>query len=328
MTPVFGEVDALLAQEVNVIQVLVVMALSPLMAGILKKLEARVESRKGISIFQSYYDLAKFFKKELVLPKNAGVTFVIAPLVAFACYMILPMVLPIVYGNPCPYAPMVDFLGGAFIFALASFITTLATANTGSFYTSVGTTRAVTFGSFAEPTLIMVFFGVALITGTNNPFITNHVLAKNVHWILSPTHMLIVAAFFMLLLFDTGKIPVESEGLMEFGMIDEGKAMEYSGPLYALLKWGSYMKSFILMSVFLNVFAFPWGVAMDTSVTSIVFGILTLLAKMLALIVAFVVVEETFAKLRLFKLIDYLTISFLLAVLSVVSFFIFGGVPA
>ena len=323
------EVDALLSlQIVNAVQVIVVLALSPLVAGVLKKLEARVESRKGISVFQPYRDLAKFFRKELVIPKNAGIFFVLAPVIAFSCYLILPMVLPIIYGNPCPYAPMVDFLGGAFIFGLAGFVTTIATANTGSFYTSIGTTRAVTFGSFAEPTLIMVFFGVALITETNNPFITNHVLAKNIHWVLSPTHLLIVAAFFMLLLFDTGKIPVESEGLMEFGMIDEGKAMEYSGPLYALLKWGSYMKSFILMSVFLNVFAFPWGVAMDTSAISIAYGIVTLLLKMLALIVAFVFVEETFAKLRLFKLIDYLTISFLLALLSVASFFIFGGVPA
>ncbi len=314
-------------QVVNVVQVLVVMAFSPLMVGILKKIEARIESRKGISVFQPYYDIAKFFRKELIIPKNANAFFVIAPIVSFSCYIILPMVLPIVYGNPCPYAPMVDFLGGAFIFALASFVSTIATADL-SYYTSIGASRAVTFGSFAEPTLIMVFFGVALITKTNNPFITNHVLAKNVHWIISPTHLLIVAAFFMLLLFDTGKIPVESEGLMEFGMIDEGKMMEYSSTLYALSKWGSYMKSFILMSVFLNVFAFPWGVAMDTSVKSIIFGTVTLLLKMLCLILCFAFVEETFAKLRLFKLIDYLTISFLLAILSIVSFFIFGGVPA
>jgi len=312
-------------QVVNIIQVLVVATLSPLMAGILKKVEAIVESRKGVSIFQPYYDLAKFFRKELVIPTNAGVVYVLAPIVSFTCYLILPMVLPIVYYNPCPYAPMVDFLGGAFIFGLASFISIIATADV-NYYTAIGASRAVTFGSFAEPTLIMVFFGVALITGTNNPFITNHVLARNIQWILSPTHLLMIAAFFMLLLFDTGKIPIESEGLMEFGMIDEGKTMEYSGLLYALSKWGSYMKSFILMSVFLNVFAFPWGLATNTSMQSIIFGIATLIVKMICLILGFVFVEETFAKLRLFKLIDYLTISFLLAILSIISFFIFGGV--
>ncbi len=313
-------------QAVNVIQVLVVLIFSPLMAGILKKLEAIVESRRGISVLQPYYDIFKFMRKEVVAPRNVASIYFLAPSVAFACYLILPMVLPIVAGYPCPFAPMVDFLGGGFLFALASMMTTLATARTGSFYTSIGTSRAVSFSSLAEPTLIMVFFGVALITSTNNPFVTNEVLATNYRWIVSPTHILIVCAFFMLLLFETGKIPIESEGLSEFGMIDEGKTMEYSGMPYALLKWGSYMKSFILMSVFLNVFALPWGVARDYSASSIAFGIATLLAKMFLLIVVFVLVEETFAKMRLFKILDYLTVSFMLAILSIISFFVFGGV--
>ncbi len=325
MTPVLQEVDALNLQLVNIIQVAVVVVLSPLMVGILKKAEAMVESRRGISVFQPYYDLAKYMRKEVVAPTRS-LTFHLAPVVAFSCYLILPMVLPIVVGYPLPFAPMVDFLGGAFLFTLAAIISVIAVTRTGSFYTAIGASRAVSFAALAEPTLIMVFFGVALITKTNNPFITNKVLSTQIPWIVSPTHALLIVAFFMLLLFETGKLPIESEGLSEFGMLDEGKLMEYSGIEYALLKWGSYMKSFILMSVFLNVFAVPWGVARSCTAISVATGIAVLFVKMIALILVFVVVEEIFAKMRLFKIIDYLAVSFMLALLSVVSYFLFGGV--
>ncbi len=312
-------------QVVNAIQVGLVVLASPLMVGILKKAEAIVESRRGVSIFQPYYDLIKFMRKEVVAPTSSPI-FHLAPIIAFSCYLILPMVLPIVAGYPLPFAPMVDFLGGAFLFTLAAIVSVIAVTRTGSFYTAIGASRAISFAALAEPTLIMVFFGVALVTSTNNPFVTNKVLSTQMKWIVSPTHLLIVAAFFMLLLFETGKIPIESEGLMEFGMIDEGKVMEYSGPQYALLKWGAYMKSFILMAVFLNVFAFPWGVARDYSAISVATGVVTLLLKMIVLIFVFVIVEETLAKIRLFKILDYLTISFTLALLAIVSFFLFGGV--
>jgi len=325
MTPVLQEVDALNLQLVNLIQVAVVVALSPLMVGILKKIEAMVESRKGISVFQPYYDLAKYMRKEVVAP-TGSLIFHLAPVVAFSCYLILPMVLPIVAGYPLPFAPMVDFLGGAFLFTLAAIISVVAATRTGSFYTAIGASRSISFAALAEPTLIMVFFGVALITKTNNPFITNKVLSTQLPWIVSPTHALLIVAFFMLLLFETGKLPIESEGLSEFGMLDEGKLMEYSGIEYALLKWGSYMKSFILMSVFLNVFAVPWGVARSCTAISVATGIATLFIKMIALILVFVVIEEVFAKMRLFKIIDYLTVSFMLALLSVASYFLFGGV--
>jgi len=227
----------------GLVQVLTVLLLSPLMVGIIKKWEAKFESRKGISIFQPYYDLAKFFKKEIVVPEGV----------------------PIVFGSPSWFAPLVDFLGGAFLFGFAAFFSVIGTEKTGSYYTGIGASRGVTFGAFAEPILITVFFGVALITGTNNPFITNETLRENLPWMLSPTHLLLIAAFFLLLLFDTGKLPIESHGMGELGMIGQGMGLEYSGPLYALKSWGSYMKQFILFSVFINVFAMPWFIPLQPS---------------------------------------------------------------
>jgi len=234
--------------------------------------------------------------------------------------------LPIVGNFPSWLAPTVDFFGGTFIFGLAAMASVLAAERTGSYYTGIGATRSVSFGAFAEPVLIMVFFGVAILTGTNNPFLMNHKITAG-GWYLSPTHILITAAFFMLLLFDTGKLPVESHGSNELGMLDQAKSLEYTGVLYALSTWAGYMKSFILMAVFLNVFAFPWGLAAAASPAAIAYGTATLFLKMLGLILAFVIVEESLAKIRLFRIIDYLSASFLLAIMSVISFLLGGGAP-
>ncbi|WP_297090040.1 NADH-quinone oxidoreductase subunit H [Thermococcus sp.] len=311
---------------IGLVQVIVVLLLSPLMVGILKKAEARIESRKGISIFQPYYDLAKFFRKEVLVPEKASSFFVFAPFIAFGAMLTLPWMLPIIGNFPSWFAPTVDFFGGTFIFGLAAMVSILATERTGSYYTGIGATRAVNFGAFAEPVLIMVFFGVAILTGTNNPFLMNHRITAE-GWYLSPTHILITAAFFMLLLFDTGKLPIESHGSNELGMIDQGKGLEYTGPLYALNTWAGYMKSFILMAVFLNVFAVPWGLATNASLYEVLKGTALLFVKMLGLIGAFVVVEETLAKIRLFRIIDYLSASFLLAIMGVISFLLGGVVP-
>ncbi len=312
---------------IGAVQMFVVLLLSPLMVGIMKRVEARFESRKGMSIFQPYYDLAKFFRKETLIPEDAGSLFTVAPILAFTAYLILPWVVPIVFGTPSWFAPTVDFLGGAFIFGFASFFSVIGAEKTGSYYTGIGSTRGVNFGAFAEPVLITVFFGVALITGTNNPFVTNEVLRNSPSWMLSTTHILLIAAFFLLLLFDTGKLPIESHGMGELGMIGQGMGLEYTGPLYALKSWGAYMKQFILFSVFINVFAIPWLIPLSLTPWNVIWGTALLFVKMLIVIFAMVVVEMSVAKIRLFKIIDYLTFSYLMALLAVISLFLVGGVP-
>ncbi len=211
------------------------------------------------------------------------------------------------------------------MFGFAGIIGIIAAIDARTNYTSMGASRSVSFAALAEPTLIMVFFGVALISGTNNPYVTNYVLATSASWYLSATHVLVTTAFFMVLLFETGRLPVESSGLMEFGMLDDGRVMEHSAKLLALSRWGSYMKQFMLMSVFLNVFALPWFMSSSVSVFGALYSVCTLFLKLLALIALIVIIEETFAKLRLFKILDFLAISFSLGLLSVIAFFLVGG---
>ena len=302
-----------------------VVALAPLIAGVAARLKAWTESRRGPPILQAYFDLAKLRRKESVVPVGASRIFVLAPFVAFAAYATISVVVPILTPYPIAVAPLVDFLGGGLLFGLAGAITLLAALDASSHYPALGASRAASFAALAEPTLIVVFFGVAVITGTNNPYVTNNVLASSVAWYLSPTHLLVMAAFFLLLLFETGKLPVESAGLTEFGMLDDGRTFEHSGRLVGLFRWNSWIKQFLLFAVFLNVFALPWGLANEPTIPAALYNLTLLLGKMLVLVGILVLVEATLAKIRLFKIRDFLAVSFSLAILAVFVYAVLGG---
>ena len=167
------------------------------------------------------------------------------------------------------------------MFGFAGMISIIAALDARTNYTIMGASRSASFTALAEPTLIMIFFAVAIISGTNNPYITNNILATSWSWYLSATHVLVAAAFFMLLLVETGRLPVESSGVMELGMMDDAKVMEYSGKLLALSKWGGYMKNFLLMSIFLNVFVIPWGMSNHADVIGALYSVGTLFVKLL-----------------------------------------------
>jgi formate hydrogenlyase subunit 4 len=278
----------------------------------------------GPPILQPYYDLAKLLRKETLVPDGSSRLFLLAPFVAFGAYLVISVVVPIITPYPLPYASTVDFLGGGLLFGLAGLVTLLAALAAGSNYTALGASRTASFSALGEPTLIVVFFGVAVITGTNNPYVTNNLLASSISSYLSPTHLLVVAAFFLLLLAETGKLPVESSGLMEFGMLEDGRTFGHSGRLLGLFRWNGWMKQFLLYSVFVNVFALPWGMSDAVTLVGAGENIVLLLAKLLLVVGVVAGVEATLAKVRLFKIRDFLALSFSLAILSLFVFAVVG----
>ncbi len=312
-------------QVVNLLQAATVLLLAPLVAGIAARWKAWTESRTGPSIFQPYRDLRKYLRKETIVPDGSSRVFLVAPFLAFGAYLVISVVVPVITPYPIPFASTVDFLGGGLLFGLAGLLTLLVAIDSGSNYAVLGASRTVSFAAFAEPTLIIVFFAVAVITGTNNPYVTNNLLAASITAYLSPTHLLVTAAFFLLLLVETGKLPVESAGLMEFGMLEDGRIFEHSGRLLGVLRWNGWMKQFLLYAVFVNVFLLPWGMVAAPTLEGAVTNIGLLLAKLLFLVGVIVLLEATVAKVRLFKIRDFLALSFSLAILSIFAFVVLGA---
>jgi formate hydrogenlyase subunit 4/hydrogenase-4 membrane subunit HyfE len=306
---------------IQVFQLGTILLVSPLVTGVIARAEALVQGRHGPRLLQPYHDIAKFFRKETVIPDGAGPVFRIAPYVAFACYCVVPLLIPVLTDFPPQPAYMADILGGGFVLGLASYAVSLAAVDSGSPYTQLGSSRLRTFGALGEPTIIFVIFSVALITGTDLPYAFAATLKSSAVEVFRPAHLLAAAAFFMVVISETGRIPLENHGAtLEFGMIEEGRTLEHSGPGYALLKWGSSMKQMILFVILANVLTAPWGLAGDRRLDSVLLAIVILFGKALVVGAAIVVIESSFAKLRLYKIPEFTVAGFLFAVLAVITF--------
>lgn len=313
-------------KAVQVLQVLAILAGGPLVSGVIAQVEGRLQGRRGPRILQPYYDLSKLFRKETVVTDHSSWVFLAAPVVAFGCYLIVPLLIPVLttYGLPLGY--MGDILGGGFILALAGFSVALAGTESGAPYAQLGSSRAMTFGALVEPTILFVVFAVALLTSTDLPYAMAAIVRSSSSQIVRPGHVLAAIAFFMVVLVDTGRIPVETHsGTLEFGMIDEARTLEHSGTPLALLKWGSSMKQLILYTILINVFIAPWGLAASGRPISVVLAIPALWGKAIVVGCIFAVIDNLFSKLRLFKITEFLAAAFLLAVLAVLVFYVGGG---
>jgi formate hydrogenlyase subunit 4 len=228
---------------IQLLQVLTVAAGAPGVMGVIAKVEARLQGRRGPKIRQPYFDLAKLFRKEALAPEGASWFFLAAPVIAVAAYLTVPLLIPVLTSYGLPLGYMGDILGGGFLLSLASFLVAAAALETGSPYAQLGASRAKTFSAIAEPVVLFVVFTVALLTGTDLPYALAATVRSSAGQIIRPAHLLAAAALFLVILHETGRIPVETHtGTTEFGMIEEARGFEHSGPYFALLKWGSQLK--------------------------------------------------------------------------------------
>jgi formate hydrogenlyase subunit 4 len=300
-------------------QVLAVLGLSPLIQGIILQFEERVQRAQGPGIFQPYRDLWKLFSKSTVIPDTASGIFWAAPVVAFTCMLTVPILIPVLTNFPLPLSDMGDILGGGLILTLGSFMILLAGLDSGGAYGGIGSSRAVMVAILAEPTLILVFIGITLLAKAMLPFVVNHLLVASMAAYFSPTHLFLVAAFFVLLLTETDRLPIHSSTHIEMYMIEEGRVLEYSGGLLGLMKWASMMKQFILYTIFCNVLLIPWGLSVEGTAFGTAAAALALVGKFLIVALAVVIVETVQSRLRFYRYQEPLAASFLLAVLAIVG---------
>ncbi len=303
----------------QIAQVLTVLALGPLLQGVIVQWEERVQRARGPGILQPYRDLWKLFHKQLVVPETASFIYWITPIVAFTCMLTVPILIPVLTNFPLPLSDMGDILGGGLILTLGSFMITIAGLDSGSAYGGIGSSRAVMLGILAEPTLILVFVGITLLAKSMLPFVVNHLLVEHpaVYW--GPAHLFLVTAFFILILVETDRLPIHSSTHVEVYMIEEARILEYSGPLLALLKWASAMKQFILYTIFCNVLLLPWGLSIAGLAVGALGAAIALFLKFLVVAAAVVLVETAQSRLRYYRYQEPLAASFLLAILAVVA---------
>lgn len=307
----------------NLLQVIVVIGFSPLAAGVLSRLKEIIQSKRGPSVLQPYRDLRKLFRKDQVISQRASWIFQATPYVVFVTPILVTLLIPVLTAYPLFFAFMGDMLGVGFILALGGFFATLAAVTTANPYGSMGASRTRMVGFLTEPVFMIVFFTVSFVAGSTIPYIVQKYWVTPFTNFFEPSHVLLVLAFLMLILAEMGRIPVDNpSGHFELAMIDEAKALEYSGSGAALIKWGGYMKMFVLMCIFLNVVVTPWGLASGTTFLDVLLAIPLVLLKILALVLALVVIESSLAKLRLFRISEFLGSAFITSVAAMIMQFV------
>jgi formate hydrogenlyase subunit 4 len=304
------------------LQTLLLLALSPLISGCIRNWKAKLQNRRGPRVWQPYLDLVKFLRKDMVISEHASWIFRAMPYVLFTSTLLAGLMVPMISED----APL-SLFGGALAFvgllALGRFFLALGGLDPASAFGGMGSSREMTLAAVAEPALMLAIFTVAITAGSTNLSEMLHASQLETWKLLNPAHVLAFAALFIVLLAETGRIPVDNPAThLELTMIHEAMILEYSGRYLALIEWAASLKQLVLMALLVNIF-FPIGIATDLSAASLGASMICFLAKLLALSGAVVLVETTNAKLRLFRVPDLLSAAFILATLALLSTFLF-----
>src|SRR5579863_1361683 len=306
----------------TVLQLALLLAISPLLSGCIKTLKARLQTRRGPGVLQPYQDLYKLLRKGMVIPNTASWLFSATPYAVFLTATVAGLMIPMVSAQ-APLGLFGGVLAVVYLLGLGRFVLALGALDTGSSFGGLGSSREMTISALAEPAMMLAIFTVAL--GANSTNLSEMAgAAVSQSWrFLAPSQMLAFAALFIVLIAETGRIPVDNPAThLELTMIHEAMVLEYSGPYLALIEWGSSIKQLVLMTLLVNTF-FPYGLSSDWSAQAVSLGLAVYLAKLLLLGGLVVLVETTNAKLRLFRVPELLMVAFILGALALISTFLF-----
>jgi len=306
----------------SLVQLILLLAVAPLLSGFIRKLKARLQTRRGPSIFQPYRDLYKLLRKGMVIPNTASWLFTATPYFVFLTAILAGLMIPMVSAE-APLGLYGGVLAVVYLLGLGRFLTALGVLDTGSSFGGLGSSREMTISALAEPAMMLAIFTVAIGAGSTS---LSEIVKAAVgqQWrFLAPSQMLAFAALFLVFIAETGRIPVDNPAThLELTMIHEAMILEYSGQYLALIEWGGGIKQLLLMMLLINCF-WPFGLEIGWSTAGVLTGFGYLLLKLIALSCAIVLVETTNAKMRLFRVPELLAVAFTLGALALVSTFLF-----
>jgi formate hydrogenlyase subunit 4 len=305
-----------------VAQTIILLAVSPLLVGLIRKVKARFQLRRGAPVLQPYADLAKLFRKQPVISTTTSWIFTATPYIVFASTLSAGLLVP-TFTSQTPMNFAGNIIALVYLFALGTFFLILAGLDAGSAFGGMGSSREAIVASLTEPAMMLSIFAIALTAGSTNLSTLVHKTALMEGIVTDPSpHLMAFAALFIVALAETGRVPVDNPAThLELTMIHEGMVLEYSGRYLALIEWAAGLKLAVFLSLIANVFA-PWGIATTVAPAAMGIGLLVYVVKIAVLAVSIGVIECMFAKLRLFRVTDLLGVAFILALLGLLFFYI------
>jgi formate hydrogenlyase subunit 4 len=304
------------------IQLVLVLFLSPLITGFMRTLKARLQTRRGPGVLQPYRDLHKLLRKGMVIPDTASWIFSATPHVLFVTTLLAALLIPAISAQ-APLSMFGGVLAVVYLLALGRFFLALGGLDAGSSFGGLGSSREMTISAIAEPALMLAVFSVAIGAGSTNLSVVAQAALGQSWRFLAPAQMLAFAALFIVLIAETGRIPVDNPAThLELTMIHEAMILEYSGPYLALIEWSAAMKQWVLMTLLVNVF-FPFGLSAGWSPAGALRSLAWFSVKLLLLAAAVALVETANAKMRLFRVPELLAVAFVLSAMALIFTFLF-----
>ena len=305
-------------------QMLVVLALAPGLVGLVRKIKARLTRRRGASLLQPYRDLSRLIRKEVVLAENASWLFRIAPYLVFAATWVAAALVP-TFATGLEFSWSADLIAIIALLASARFFLALAGMDVGTAFGGIGSSREVMIASLAEPAMMMIIFTLALIAGSTQlstiaAFMNSPAVGLSVSLGLALIALVIVAVA------ENGRIPVDNPAThLELTMVHEAMVLEYSGRHLALIELASALKLLLYTSLIACIFA-PWGIAgPDAGRAPIAIGAAAYVIKLAIGGALLAVFETAIAKMRVFRVPQFIGAALMLGLLGTLLRFVSGG---
>jgi formate hydrogenlyase subunit 4 len=300
----------------QVIEVLAAVAAAPLYAGWVSQCRAWLQNRSAPSVWLPYRSIHKLFHKEAVLAEHASPLMRAAPYIVFGSMACAAAIIPSV-STRLPFANAADAIALVGLLATARVFVALAAMDVGTAFGTLGARREMMVGFLAEPALLMVIFVASLISSsTALPAISDALVTRT--FALHPSLAFTAVAFVLVLLAENARIPVDNPAThLELTMIHEAMLLEYSARHLALMEWAASLKLFNYACIGFALFV-PWGMATveDDSLFALAVALPVLALKLVVSGAGLAMIETASAKLRVFRVPEFLGTAFLLAMLG------------
>ena len=306
----------------QLLAIVAALLLAPLLTGWVNQWRARLQNKSAPALLQPYRVLHKLFNKELVVAEHASPLFRMAPYIVFGCMVLASAIVPTL-STDLPLSSAADAIALVGLFALARVFISLAAMDVGTAFGTLGARREMLIGFLAEPALLMVLFCASLISRSTSLTTIVETLGHR-ELAIYPSLLVAGVAFTMVSLAENARVPVDNpETHLELTMIHEALILEYSGRHLALLEWAASLKLFAYSCVGLALF-FPWGVAQADAPLALVLALPVLVVKLAIGGILLAFVETVSAKMRIFRVPEFLATAFLLAVIGLLVNILLG----
>ncbi len=309
---------------IQLTQMLVVLLLAPLLTGFVRKVKARLLLRRGPPLLQPYYDLIKLTQKEAIVAESASWLFHIVPYLVFAATWVAAALVP-TFATGLLFSWSADLIAIIALLGSARFFLALAGMDVGTSFGGLGSSREMMFATLAEPAMIMIVFTLALIAGSTQ-------LSTVAAFMLSPAVGLRVSlgmaliALVIVAVAENARIPVDNPAThLELTMVHEAMVLEYSGRHLAMIELSSQLKLLLYISLIACLFV-PWGLApVAAGFPAHVLGVVTYVGKLAGAGAALAMFETSVAKMRVFRVPDFIGVALMLGLLATLLRFMSRG---